>query len=123
MPETALCSALAEFFTWVTAGSTAAAAVTERCPFADLIAFSRPDSEFCSAVVCDGYADFASVANDFRVGLDAGQRGLQGAEAVLGDVDVAEVADGGLEVGGVGAVGGLAAAAPGGQPGQDQHSG
>ena len=51
----------------MTAGTTAAAAVTERWPCADLIALSRLDSEFCSAVVCDGYADFASLANVFAL--------------------------------------------------------
>src|SRR5450755_598261 len=63
LPDAALCSALAAFFTWVTADTTAAAAVTGGCPFAGVIAVSRPDSEVFSAAVCDGYADFASVAN------------------------------------------------------------
>ena len=47
----------------MTAGTTAPAAVSEGWPFADLIAVSRLDSEFSSAVVCDEYADFASAAN------------------------------------------------------------
>ena len=54
LPEAALCRLLAEVFTWVTAGTTAAAAVSGGWPFADLIAVSRLDSEFFSAVVCDG---------------------------------------------------------------------
>ena len=54
---------LAEVLTWVTAGTTVAAAVTGGWPFADVIAVARPDSEVFSAAVCDGYADFASVAN------------------------------------------------------------
>ncbi len=69
LPDTALCSALAEFFTWATEEATAVAAVRGGWPFADLIAFSRLDSEFCSAVVCDGYADFASSANVFALVL------------------------------------------------------
>ena len=63
LPDTALCSALAEFFTWVTAGTTAVAAVTGDWPFADVIVVARPDSEVFSAAVCDGNADLASVAN------------------------------------------------------------
>ena len=62
LPDTALCRLLAEFFTWVTAGTTAAAAVRGGWPWADLTAFSRPVTEFCRAVVCDGNADFASLA-------------------------------------------------------------
>jgi hypothetical protein len=67
LPDTAFCRLVAEFFTWVTDGTTAAAAVRGGWPCADLIAVSRPDSEFCSAVVCDGYADFASLANVFAL--------------------------------------------------------
>ncbi len=51
----------------MTAGTTAAAAVSGGWPFADLIAVSRLDSEFSNAVVCDGYADFASLANVFAL--------------------------------------------------------
>ena len=46
--------ALAEVFTWVTDDTTAAAAVRGGWPCADVIAVSRLDSEFFSAVVCDG---------------------------------------------------------------------
>jgi len=63
LPDTALCRLLAEFVTWATAGTTAAAAVAVDWPFADLIAVPRLDTAFCSAVVCDGKADFASEAN------------------------------------------------------------
>ena len=59
----ALCSVLAEVFTWATAGTTALAAVSGGWPCADLIVVARADSEFCSAAVCDGNADLASVAN------------------------------------------------------------
>ena len=55
---------LAEFFTWATAGTTVVAAVAGGWPFADVIAVARADSEVFSAAVCDGNADFASVAND-----------------------------------------------------------
>jgi energy-converting hydrogenase Eha subunit C len=47
----------------VTDEATAVAAVSGGWPLADLIAVPRLDTEFCSAVVCDGYADFASAAN------------------------------------------------------------
>ena len=67
LPFTALCRLLAEFFTWVTDGATAAAAVSGGWPLADLIAVSRLDSEFFSAVVCDRYAVFASAANVFAL--------------------------------------------------------
>jgi len=63
LPDAALCSALAEFLTWVTAGTTVVTAVAAGWPFADVIAVCRPDSEVLSAAVCDGYADFASVTN------------------------------------------------------------
>jgi len=67
LPDAALSRLLAEFFTCATAGTTAEAAVTGGWPFADLIALSRLESEFCSAVVCDGYADFASLAKVFAL--------------------------------------------------------
>jgi hypothetical protein len=66
-PDTALCSALAEVFTWVTDEATAAAAVSGGWPLADVIAVPRLDTEFCSAAVCDGNADFASLANVFAL--------------------------------------------------------
>jgi hypothetical protein len=47
----------------VTADTTAETAVSAGSPFADLIALSRPDTELFNAVVCDGKADFASLAN------------------------------------------------------------
>ncbi len=47
----------------MTAGTTVVTAVAGGCPFADVIAVARADSEVFSAVVCDGNADFASVAN------------------------------------------------------------
>ena len=45
LPNMALCSVLAEVFTWATAGTTAAAAVAGDWPFADVIAVARADSE------------------------------------------------------------------------------
>ncbi len=54
---------LAEVFTWATAGTTVAAAVAADWPFADVIAVPSADTEVFSAAVCDGNADFASVAN------------------------------------------------------------
>jgi hypothetical protein len=62
-PDAALCSASAEFFTWVTDDATAVAAVSGGWPFAGVIAACRPDSAVFSAAVCDGNADFASAAN------------------------------------------------------------
>ena len=62
VPDTALCSALAEVFTWATDEATAVAAVSGGWPLADVIAAPRLDTEFCSAVVCDGNADLASLA-------------------------------------------------------------
>ena len=106
----------------MTAGTTAVAVVTGGWPFADVIVVARPDSEVFSAAVCDGNADLASVANVAALVWTL-LSGLKGAQAILDDVDTAEAADGGLEVGGVGAVSRLAAAASGGQPGQDQDGG
>ncbi len=54
---------MAEVFTWVTDEATAEAAVAGGWPFAELIAVFRPDSEFCSAVVCGANVDFAALAN------------------------------------------------------------
>ena len=45
--------------------TTAASVVTEGWAFADVIAVSRADSEFFSAVVCGANSDFASSANVF----------------------------------------------------------
>jgi hypothetical protein len=49
--------------TWVTDDTTAATVVRDGWAIADLTAVSRLDSEVFRAVVCDGYADFASLAN------------------------------------------------------------
>ena len=65
MPATALCSALAEVFTWLTDDTTAWTVVREGWACAAVTADCRPDSELRSAVVCDEYADFASLANVF----------------------------------------------------------
>jgi hypothetical protein len=60
----AFCRSLAELFTWLTDDTTAVAAVAGGWLFADVIAVCRPDTAVFSAIVCDGNADFASVAND-----------------------------------------------------------
>jgi hypothetical protein len=108
--------------TWVTAGTTAVAAVTGGWPFADVIALCRPDSKVLSAAVCDGYADFASVTNADALVLTLVSAVCKELRPFVATSTFAEVLDGGLELADVGAVGGLAAAS-GGQPGQDQGGG
>jgi len=65
LPFTALCALSAAVFTWLTDDTTAATVVRDGWPIADLTVVSRLDTEFCSAVVCDGYADFTSLTNVF----------------------------------------------------------
>ena len=53
----------AAVLTWVTDDTTAATVVTDGWAIADLTVVSRLDREVFRAVVCDGYADFTSLAN------------------------------------------------------------
>jgi len=117
VPETALCRALAEVFTWATAGATAAAAVSGGWPLADVIAAPRLDTEFCSAVVCDGYADLASLAKPLALVWTLLSALCREPRPFAATSTLPRLL---TEVFSVGAVGGLAAAASRGQPAQNQ---
>jgi hypothetical protein len=100
----ALCSALAEFFTWTTDDATAVAAVAGGWPFAEVIAPCKPDSAVFSAAVCDGNADLASAANVVALAWTLLNAACSEPRPLLATSTVPEVLDRGLELAGVGTV-------------------
>jgi hypothetical protein len=94
LPATALCSALAEVFTWLTDDTTAWTVVREGRACADVTADCRPDSELRSGL--RRVRRLRLAGERFRVRLDFAHRSLHRAEVADIDGDIAQVLNRGL---------------------------